>query len=128
MISNIDYMTLQQLWWLICSVVGALFLFLTFVQGGQTLLWQVAKTDLEKSLVVTSLGRKWEMPFTTLLHYTCQKPLVSNIQQLSKHFLTLAMFFVEISSHSCLFMMKFQQLAIFKLLLNRWGFTAFYNL
>ena len=67
MISNLDYATLQQLWWIICSVVGALFLFLTFVQGGQTLLWQVAKTDLEKSLVVTSLGRKWEMPFTTLV-------------------------------------------------------------
>ncbi|MCP3901018.1 MAG: cytochrome d ubiquinol oxidase subunit II, partial [Desulfobacteraceae bacterium] len=67
MISNLDYSTLQQLWWIICSIVGSLFLFLTFVQGGQTLLWQVAKTDLEKSLVVTSLGRKWEMPFTTLV-------------------------------------------------------------
>ncbi len=67
MISNLDYATLQQLWWFICSIVGALFLFLTFVQGGQTLLWQTAKTDLEKSLVVTSLGRKWEMPFTTLV-------------------------------------------------------------
>jgi len=67
MFSSLDYATLQQLWWLICSIVGALFLFLTFVQGGQTLLWQVAKTDLEKTLVVTSLGRKWEMPFTTLV-------------------------------------------------------------
>jgi cytochrome bd ubiquinol oxidase subunit II len=67
MISSLDYMTLQQLWWIICSIVGALFLFLTFVQGGQTLLWQVAKTDLEKSMVVTSLGRKWKMPFTTLV-------------------------------------------------------------
>ena len=67
MFSNLDYATLQQLWWVICSIVGALFLFLTFVQGGQTLLWQIAKTDLEKSLVVTSLGRKWEMPFTTLV-------------------------------------------------------------
>ncbi len=67
MISNLDYATLQQLWWIICSIVGALFLFLTFVQGGQTLLWQIAKTDIEKSLVVTSLGRKWEMPFTTLV-------------------------------------------------------------
>ncbi|WP_300461608.1 cytochrome d ubiquinol oxidase subunit II [Desulfobacula sp.] len=67
MISNLDYATLQQLWWMIVSIVGALFLFLTFVQGGQTLLWQVAKTDLEKSLVITSLGRKWEMPFTTLV-------------------------------------------------------------
>ena len=67
MISNLDYATLQQLWWIICSIVGALFLFLNLVQGGQTLLWQVAKTDLEKTLVVTSLGRKWEMPFTTLV-------------------------------------------------------------
>jgi cytochrome d ubiquinol oxidase subunit II len=67
MISSLDYITLQQLWWMICSIVGALFLFLTFVQGGQTLLWQVAKTDLEKSMVTTSLGRKWEMPFTTLV-------------------------------------------------------------
>ena len=67
MISNLDYTTLQQLWWIICAIVGSLFLFLSFVQGGQTLLWQVAKTDIEKSLVVTSLGRKWEMPFTTLV-------------------------------------------------------------
>ncbi len=67
MFANLDYISLQQLWWFICSIVGSLFLFLTFVQGGQTLLWQVAKTDLEKTLVVTSLGRKWEMPFTTLV-------------------------------------------------------------
>jgi len=64
---NLDYATLQQLWWIITSIVGALFLFLNLVQGGQTLLWQVAKTDLEKTLVITSLGRKWEMPFTTLV-------------------------------------------------------------
>ncbi len=60
-------MTLQQLWWVICSVVGALFLFLLFVQGGQTLLWQVAKNDTESAFVVNSLGRKWELPFTTLV-------------------------------------------------------------
>jgi cytochrome d ubiquinol oxidase subunit II len=67
MISNLDYTTLQQLWWIIIAIVGSLFLFLNLVQGGQTLLWQVAKTDIEKSLVLTSLGRKWEMPFTTLV-------------------------------------------------------------
>ncbi len=67
MISNLDYITLQQLWWVICSVVGALFLFLTFVQGGQTLLWQMAKTETESALIVNSLGRKWELPFTTLV-------------------------------------------------------------
>ncbi len=67
MIENLDYATLQRLWWLIISLVGALFLFLNFVQGGQTLLWQVAKTDIEKSLVINSLGRKWEITFSTLV-------------------------------------------------------------
>jgi cytochrome bd ubiquinol oxidase subunit II len=67
MIENLDYTTLQQLWWVLCSVVGALFLFLTFVQGGQTLLWQVAKTDTESALIINSLGRKWELTFTTLV-------------------------------------------------------------
>jgi len=67
MIGNLDTTILQQLWWLLVSVVGSLFLFLTFVQGGQTLLWQVAKTDIEKSLVINSLGRKWELTFTTLV-------------------------------------------------------------
>lgn len=67
MIEQLDYRTLQHIWWLLCSVVGALFLFLTFVQGGQSLLWQVAKTQTEKDLVINSLGRKWEMTFTTLV-------------------------------------------------------------
>jgi cytochrome d ubiquinol oxidase subunit II len=67
MFGNLDIVTLQQIWWIICSVVGALFLFLTFVQGGNTLLWQVAKSDKEKSLIINSLGRKWELTFTTLV-------------------------------------------------------------
>ncbi len=67
MIGNLDTTTLQQIWWLICSLLGALFLFLTFVQGGQTLLWQCAKDDTEKSLIINSLGRKWEITFTTLV-------------------------------------------------------------
>ena len=67
MIENLDYATLQHLWWLLCSVVGSLFLFLTFVQGGQSLLWQVAKTQTEKDLIINSLGRKWELTFTTLV-------------------------------------------------------------
>lgn len=67
MIGNLDLVILQHIWWTICSIVGALFLFLTFVQGGQTLLWQVAKTDREKAFVINSLGRKWELTFTTLV-------------------------------------------------------------
>ncbi|MFW2366828.1 MAG: cytochrome d ubiquinol oxidase subunit II [Desulforhopalus sp.] len=67
MIGKLDIVTLQQIWWILCSVVGSLFLFLTFVQGGQTLLWQVAKNDTEKALIINSLGRKWEITFTTLV-------------------------------------------------------------
>lgn len=67
MLANLEYATLQQIWWILCSVVGSLFLFLTFVQGGNTLLWQVAKNDVENSLVINSLGRKWELTFTTLV-------------------------------------------------------------
>jgi cytochrome d ubiquinol oxidase subunit II len=69
MFGSMELTTLQQLWWFLCSVLGAMFVFLTFVQGGQTLLWQVAKTDLEKSLVINSLGRKWELTFTTLVTF-----------------------------------------------------------
>ncbi len=69
MIGNLDITTLQQIWWILCSVVGSLFLFLTFVQGGQTLLWQVAKDEKEKSLIINSLGRKWELTFTTLVMF-----------------------------------------------------------
>ncbi len=67
MIGDLDITTLQQLWWLLASVVGSLFLFLTFVQGGQSLLWQVTNNETEKSLVINSLGRKWELGFTTLV-------------------------------------------------------------
>jgi len=67
MFDNYTLDQLQQLWWLIVSVIGALFVFLTFVQGGQSLLSYVARNDLEKSLVINSLGRKWELTFTTLV-------------------------------------------------------------
>ena len=67
MFDNYTLAQLQQLWWLIVSVIGALFVFLTFVQGGQSLLSSVTRNDLEKSLVINSLGRKWELTFTTLV-------------------------------------------------------------
>ncbi len=67
MIGSLSHTVLQQIWWILASIVGSLFLFLNFVQGGQTLLWQVARSDAERSLVVNSLGRKWELTFTTLV-------------------------------------------------------------
>ncbi|MDD2960915.1 MAG: cytochrome d ubiquinol oxidase subunit II [Muribaculaceae bacterium] len=62
----IQYEYLQIYWWLLISVLGAILVFLLFVQGGQTLLWQ-AKSDMEKTMLVNSLGRKWELTFTTLV-------------------------------------------------------------
>lgn len=67
MFGSLEWSTLQHLWWLIVSVVGALFIFLTFVQGGQTLLLNVPESEDEKSLMINSLGRKWELTFTTLV-------------------------------------------------------------
>ena len=67
MIGNLELVTLQQLWWIIVSLVGSIFLFMTFVQGGQTLLLTNTQNNLEKSLIINSLGRKWELTFTTLV-------------------------------------------------------------
>jgi len=67
MLSQLSHDQLQQIWWLIASLVGSLFLFLTFVQGGQTLIFTTATNDKERSLIINSIGRKWELTFTTLV-------------------------------------------------------------
>jgi cytochrome bd ubiquinol oxidase subunit II len=61
--------TLQQYWWLIVSLLGAILVFLMFVQGGQTLFCVLGKTATEKKILVNSLGRKWEFTFTTLVTF-----------------------------------------------------------
>jgi len=57
---------LQVYFWIIVAVLGGLFLFMTFVQGGQSLL-HVAKNENEERGLLNSLGRKWELTFTTLV-------------------------------------------------------------
>lgn len=69
MFETFSLLTLQQYWWLIVSLLGALFVFLTFVQGGGTLLFTIAKNETEKTLLVNTLGRKWEFTFTTLVTF-----------------------------------------------------------
>lgn len=69
MISNISYLTLQQYWWIIISVLGALLVFMMFVQGGQTLIWQLAKNQKDRSILINSIGRKWDLTFTTLVTF-----------------------------------------------------------
>ena len=61
--------TLQTYWWLLVSIIGALFVFMTFVQGGQTLLYTLGKSSDERDVIINSLGRKWELTFTTLVMF-----------------------------------------------------------
>ena len=69
MFESLSLITLQQYWWLIVSLLGALLVFLMFVQGGETLFFSIAKTEDEKTLLVNTLGRKWEFTFTTLVTF-----------------------------------------------------------
>ena len=69
MFESLSLLTLQQYWWMIVSLLGAILVFLMFVQGGQTLLFQLGKTETEKKILVNSLGRKWEFTFTTLVTF-----------------------------------------------------------
>lgn len=63
------YEFLQQYWWFIISLLGGLLVFLLFVQGGQSLLFSLPKSEKEKVILVNALGRKWEYTFTTLVTF-----------------------------------------------------------
>lgn len=69
MFEKLSYLALQEYWWFLIALLGALFVFMTFVQGGQTLLNKVAKTEDEKDIIIASLGRKWELTFTSLVMF-----------------------------------------------------------
>jgi len=69
MFSNLSYFTLQQYWWIIISVLASALVFMMFVQGGQTLIWQLAKTQKERSVLINSIGRKWDLTFTVLVTF-----------------------------------------------------------
>lgn len=63
------YILLQQYWWIIVSLLGAILVFLLFVQGGQSLIYKIGKTEIERTLIVNALGHKWEFTFTTLVTF-----------------------------------------------------------
>jgi cytochrome d ubiquinol oxidase subunit II len=63
------YILLQHYWWLLVSLLGALLVFLLFVQGGQSLLFTIGKTEMQQKMVLNSTGRKWEFTFTTLVTF-----------------------------------------------------------
>ncbi|MFW9600970.1 MAG: cytochrome d ubiquinol oxidase subunit II [Prevotella sp.] len=63
------YEFLQQYWWLVISLLAGLLVFLMFVQGANSLIFAIGRTEEEKMLIVNSTGRKWEFTFTTLVTF-----------------------------------------------------------
>lgn len=63
------YEYLQIYWWIVVSLIGGLFVFMMFVQGGQTLVKKIAKDEAQKDLFLNSVGKKWELTFTTLVMF-----------------------------------------------------------
>ncbi|MDO5035765.1 MAG: cytochrome d ubiquinol oxidase subunit II [Porphyromonas sp.] len=63
------YLFLQHYWWFIISLLAGLLVFLLFVQGGQTFIFSLGKSTLDRRMIVNSTGRKWEFTFTTLVTF-----------------------------------------------------------
>lgn len=69
MTKMILHLFLQHYWWIIVSLLGSLLVFLMFVQGGQSMIYSLPKNDLQKTMIVNTMGRKWEFTFTTLVTF-----------------------------------------------------------
>lgn len=65
----ITYSFLQHYWWFLVSLLGALLVFLMFVQGANSLIFSLGRTPEEQRMVLNSTGRKWELTFTTLVTF-----------------------------------------------------------
>jgi cytochrome d ubiquinol oxidase subunit II len=65
----VTYVFLQQYWWFLVSLLGALLVFLMFVQGANSMLFSLGETKEERRMLVNSTGRKWELTFTTLVTF-----------------------------------------------------------
>lgn len=64
-----DISLLQHYWWFLVSLLGALLVFLMFVQGGQSLIWTLGRTEEQRRMLLLATGRKWELTFTTLVTF-----------------------------------------------------------
>jgi len=59
----------QHYWWFLVSLLGALLVFLLFIQGGQSQIYQLGKKESELRSLFNSMGSKWELTFTTLVTF-----------------------------------------------------------
>jgi cytochrome d ubiquinol oxidase subunit II len=69
MFEQLSHLTLQHYWWAIISLLAAILVFLLFVQGGQSLIYEIARSRNERTMIINTLGRKWEFTFTTLVTF-----------------------------------------------------------
>ena len=53
---------LQHYWWLVISLLGALLVFLMFVQGGQALLYTIGRTEEERNMLSTRWAASGSSP------------------------------------------------------------------
>jgi cytochrome d ubiquinol oxidase subunit II len=63
------YDFLQHYWWFLVSLLGALLVFLMFVQGANSMIFSLGRSAEERRLIINSTGRKWEFTFTTLVTF-----------------------------------------------------------
>ena len=64
-----EYLFLQHYWWFIVSLLGAILVFLLFVQGGNSMVYCLGRTEQERRMIMNYTGRKWEFTFTTLVTF-----------------------------------------------------------
>lgn len=64
-----DYSFYQHYWWFLISLLGAILVFMLFVQGGQSLVYSLSKSEKDFKLLLGSLSKKWELTFTTLVTF-----------------------------------------------------------
>ena len=63
------YIFLQHYWWFIVSLLGGILVFLLFVQGGNSMVYCLGRSESERKMIMNSTGRKWEFTFTTLVTF-----------------------------------------------------------
>jgi cytochrome d ubiquinol oxidase subunit II len=65
----VTHIFLQHYWWIIISLLASLLVFLMFVQGGQSMIFSLPRNEMQKTMIINALGRKWEFTFTTLVTF-----------------------------------------------------------
>jgi cytochrome d ubiquinol oxidase subunit II len=69
MTAIITHLFLQSYWWCVVSLLASILVFLLFVQGGQSFIFSLGRNEVQKTLIINTLGRKWEFTFTTLVTF-----------------------------------------------------------